>query len=60
MPGEGAYGKVYAGLNTSTGELMAVKALELVGRSGSAESKAQLAELVQVRVCAVCVLLFVC
>lgn len=46
--GEGAYGKVYAGLNQLTGELMAVKTLELVGRSGSAEAKAQLAELVQV------------
>lgn len=46
--GEGAYGKVYAGLNQLTGELMAVKALELVGRSGSAEAQAQLAELEQV------------
>ncbi|KIY96351.1 hypothetical protein MNEG_11610 [Monoraphidium neglectum] len=45
--GEGAYGKVYAGLNQMTGELMAVKALELVGRSGSAEAAAQLADLVK-------------
>lgn len=41
---------MYAGLNQLTGELMAVKALELVGRSGSAEAAAQLAELVQVGV----------
>lgn len=40
---------MYAGLNQTTGELMAVKALELVGRAGSAEAQAQLAELVQAR-----------
>jgi serine/threonine protein kinase len=32
--GEGSYGKVYAGLNQQTGELMAVKVLELIGRAG--------------------------
>lgn len=43
--GEGAYGKVFAGLNQQTGELMAVKILELINKSG--ESKQQLAELQQ-------------
>jgi len=47
--GEGAYGKVYAGLNQVTGELMAVKTLQLVGRGGGSEAQAQLQELKQVR-----------
>lgn len=42
---------MYAGLNQMTGELMAVKSLQLVGRKGSAESQAQLRELKQVRLC---------
>ncbi|GFR49422.1 hypothetical protein Agub_g11479, partial [Astrephomene gubernaculifera] len=32
--GEGAYGKVYAGLNQQTGELMAVKVLTLLSKHG--------------------------
>lgn len=46
--GEGAYGKVYLGMNSKTGQLMAVKALQLVGRSGSEEVNEQLRELYQV------------
>lgn len=49
--GEGAYGKVYCGLNQTSGELMAVKVLELIGVSGSRQSEAQLSELRQVRGC---------
>lgn len=41
---------MYAGLNQVTGELMAVKVLELVGRSGTAEALQQLQELTQVMV----------
>lgn len=46
--GEGAYGKVYLGLDQETGAMMAVKTLPLVGRKGSSESEAQLQELKQV------------
>jgi hypothetical protein len=49
MPaGEGAYGKVYAGLNQFTGELMAVKALQL-GRGNSGAASAHLQEVMKVR-----------
>lgn len=46
--GEGAYGKVYMGLNLHSGVMMAVKELQLVGRRGSEEVNAQLRELTQV------------
>ena len=46
--GEGAYGRVYAGLNQKTGELMAVKVLDLMDRRGN-HMQTQLAELQQVR-----------
>ncbi|KAG2454465.1 hypothetical protein HYH02_001484 [Chlamydomonas schloesseri] len=36
--GEGAYGKVYAGLNQQTGELMAVKVLQLLSKHGNKEA----------------------
>ncbi|KAG2431793.1 hypothetical protein HXX76_009288 [Chlamydomonas incerta] len=36
--GEGAYGKVYAGLNQGTGELMAVKVLQLLSKHGNKEA----------------------
>jgi len=39
--GEGAFGKVYAGLNQQTGELMAVKVLELVSRHGNNQALRQ-------------------
>lgn len=45
--GEGAYGQVYLGLNEESGELMAVKSLQLLGRRGSRESQTQLSELKQ-------------
>jgi serine/threonine protein kinase len=45
--GEGAYGQVYLGLNEKSGELMAVKSLQLLGRRGSRESQTQLSELKQ-------------
>jgi serine/threonine protein kinase len=45
--GEGAYGKVYAGLNQSTGELMAVKVLQL-GRGSSGAASAHLTEVLKV------------
>lgn len=56
-PGEGAYGKVYAGLNQVTGELMAVKTLQLLGRGGCSESQAQLQELKQVIIGCCCVII---
>jgi hypothetical protein len=46
--GEGAYGKVFEGLNKHTGELMAVKALQLLGRPDSEAVRNQLQELTQV------------
>jgi serine/threonine protein kinase len=49
--GEGAYGKVFEGLNKHTGELMAVKALQLLGRPDSEAVQTQLQELTQVRRC---------
>ncbi|WIA31226.1 hypothetical protein OEZ86_001224 [Tetradesmus obliquus] len=45
--GEGAYGKVFEGLNKRTGELMAVKALTLLGRPDSEAVRNQLQELTQ-------------
>ena len=45
--GEGAYGRVYAGLNQKTGELMAVKVLDLMDRRGN-HMHMHLAELQQV------------
>jgi hypothetical protein len=50
--GEGAYGKVFEGLNKHTGELMAVKALQLLGRPDSEAVQTQLQELTQVCCCA--------
>jgi hypothetical protein len=51
--GEGAYGKVFEGLNKHTGELMAVKALQLLGRPDSEAVQTQLQELTQVRLCCI-------
>lgn len=48
LSGEGAYGKVWMGLDLSTGNMMAVKELQLVGRRGSKEVENQLKELTQV------------